>query len=96
MSFAPLFDACAIARAAQTLSGFSNHQEELSHAITEAESPIRLTVKHAPFPYEIAKGIPANFIVKEVTRRSGRTDKYYLAPDGTCFRSVKEVLRSKH
>lgn len=52
------------------------------------------TPGRAPNKSEIAKGVPANFCVKEVPRKDGsRVDKYYFHPNGTCFRSIAAIVR---
>ena len=52
------------------------------------------TPGRAPNDDEKRKGVPANFCVKEVPRKEGsRVDKYFYAPDGTCFRSIVAIVR---
>ena len=48
-----------------------------------------------PTRAELKRGIPRNFTVQEVPRKTGsHVDKYYYSPTGKKYRSVPEVLRS--
>lgn len=48
-----------------------------------------------PNAAEIAKGIPCDYHVKEIPRKDGsRVDKYFIAPDGTQYRSIRTVVNS--
>lgn len=82
-----LLEAAAAADAVQGL---------LKAAIDPAlESFSRNTTTRRPNEDEKRKGVPADFWVKSVTRQdgSGRKDKYFYTPDGTCFRSIVAVVR---
>lgn len=60
------------------------------------EALLNKTHGRPPNASEIAKGVPPNFSVKEVKRKKGkRIDKYFYAPDGRCFRSIKAIVRWK-
>lgn len=81
-----LLDAAAVASAVQGLAKAS-----IDPKVVEWLSRTR---GRAPNAAERAKGVPANFRVKEVPRKKGkRVDKYFFAPDGTCFRSIIAVNR---
>lgn len=82
-----LLDAAAVADAAQGLV-----KSLVDPGVVEW---LKKAPGRAPNAEERAKGVPANFCVKEVPRKKGkRVDKYFYAPDGTCFRSIAAIIRS--
>ena len=94
MSCHMLLHASEALDAAETLLNIGKRSEVFTDAPTEPEN-VRIIIKRAVWAAEIEKGIPANFMVKEIARKCGtRFDKYYYSPAGDCFRSIKEVLRA--
>lgn len=77
----------------QTITGPRSSATVSTASTASTAEMIQMSQPRVPTAAEIRKGVPEDFMIKEVPRSVGtRIDKYYVSPSNITFRSIKAII----